>query len=72
MFEESMNRLEAKIKEMPPEEQPKLLKLLEETRERHINIKDSAAKARTALDDLSLALKYMVFDAEATARESRE
>jgi len=68
-FDKSVGNLVARIKEMPSEQQEPLFKLVMETCEHYEQVKKSADRAKNALDDLRLMLKYSLFNAEATKRE---
>ena len=75
MEENARNRLaelEAKIASLPAEQRAQLEHLLEETKERHADIKSNVDTAREALDDWRLLMKYNVFDVEAGRRESSQ
>ncbi len=63
--------LEARVADLAPEQRQALAPLLAETRQRHADIRRSAAKAREALDDWRIAMKYKLFDAEARLRENK-
>jgi hypothetical protein len=71
MFETKLAELETQIGSMPAELQARLKLLLEETRRRHLEIRQSIAAASDALDDWRIAMKYRIFDAEARLREAR-
>lgn len=62
----------ATIQTLPAERRIPLLKLVAETRERHEQIREYAKRAQEAVDDWRLIQKYMIFDAEASAREAAE
>ncbi len=62
--------LEARIAEMPEEQQAALLPVLEETRQRHGLIRQCSDAARNALADWRIVMKYRVFDLEARLREA--
>lgn len=47
-----------------------LLKLKEETKQRHQDLKDSMHQLQDSLDTLRLYIKYILFDTEATKREN--
>lgn len=68
-FEDDLAKVVARIKEMPEQKQEALFTLVEQTRSRYEQAKESADIARTALADLRIMLKYMEFDKEATKRE---
>ncbi len=62
--------LEARVADLTPEQRQALTPLLNETRQRHADIRRSVAEAHDALADWRIAMKYKVFDAEARLRES--
>lgn len=62
--------LEHTIDALPPAQQAQLRILFEETRLRHVAIKTATTASRNALDDWRIAMKYMIFDAEARLREN--
>ncbi len=69
-FNTRMAEIEARIAALPEAEQARLRDLVEETRRRHENIRASTAAALNALDDWRIAMKYLIFDLEARAREN--
>ncbi len=58
------------IDSLPADQQARLRDLLEETKERHVQIGASIARAMAAVDDWRLAQKYRLFDHEARVREA--
>lgn len=71
-YDAKLAELEAKIAALPADQQALLAPLLAETQHRHVEIKKNVAAARDALDDWRIAMKYMVFDLEAQAREAHQ
>ncbi len=69
-IESQLAEVVAKIESLPPNLRGPLLDLVDEARERMREVSVAADRARDAVDDWRLALKYRVFDAEATAREA--
>jgi len=61
--------LDAQIRTLPESRQPPLLALLQETRQRHEQLKASFARIHEAADEWRLQIKYLLFDREATRRE---
>lgn len=59
----------AKINALPEAERGPLLALLEETRQRHGQLKESFAKIAVAVEDWRLTMQYLLFDHEASQRE---
>jgi phosphoglycerate-specific signal transduction histidine kinase len=70
-FQTKLAELETQIDSLPAEQQAHLKAMLEETRCRHQEIRQSIAAATDALDDWRIAMKYRIFDAEARLREAR-
>jgi phosphoglycerate-specific signal transduction histidine kinase len=70
-FQTKLTELETRINSLPADQQAQLKALLDETRRRHSDIRRSVSAAQDALDDWRLAMKYMIFDAEARLREAR-
>jgi len=68
-FDLRLAELEARVADLAPEQLAAVAPLLEETRQRHAEIRLNVAKARDALDDWRIAMKYKVFDTEARRRE---
>ena len=66
---QNIDKLEANIRKLPPDQQEKLRELVRETREREREIKQTTKEAIQELDTLRLYLKYSVFDWEASQRE---
>ncbi len=62
--------LEQTIYALPQAQQAQLRILLDETKQRHAAIKTATTAARSALDDWRIAMKYLVFDQEASLRET--
>lgn len=60
------------IESLPEDQQARLRGLLEETKQRHVQIGVSVGRALRALDDWRLEQKYQLFDREARFREARE
>lgn len=71
-FQQKIAELAAKIDAMPEPHRAQLKKMVERTQRRFESIKENCARSREALDDWRLAMKYLIFDSEAQARESSE
>lgn len=69
-FQTRMNELLGKINELPREHRARLEALAEETRDRRERIQSSIGELQESIDYLRLAVKYLVFDLEATRREN--
>ena len=67
-LEEAQERIEA----LPEEDRARLSSLLDETKQRHDQIKVSMQRLRHALDDWRVHSRYIMFDLEATKREVTE
>lgn len=68
-FEQRIKELTTRIEQVQPEDREALLALVEETRRRHDEMRRGVARARQALDDWRLHMKYRLFDNEASLRE---
>lgn len=68
-FELQLQEILARIAALPEHHRTHLMKVVEETRERHRDVRESVARARDALDDWRILQKYRIFDLEATLRE---
>jgi len=55
---------------LPKAERDKLVALAAKTQERHKKLKKTVHDLQESLDYLRLAIKYLVFDLEATRREN--
>ena len=69
-FEDAMQRCLTAIDVLPETKRAELLELVDQTRHRHEQIKQSARQSRDAVDDWRLWLKYNLFDADAHEREA--
>ena len=70
-FNEQMTRLASTIQTLPSSQRTTLMQMVEDTRKRYREIRESGARSRNALDNWRLIQKYRIFDAEAQAREAR-
>lgn len=70
--EEALQKAVAEIQALPPDQREQLLALVEETRQRHRTTLNATKRAMDAVDDLRLLQKYLLFDREARARETRQ
>jgi phosphoglycerate-specific signal transduction histidine kinase len=68
-FREEFDELESRIATLPSDQQATLRPLLQETRERHLQIEQAITAAKDTLDDWRIAMKYLIFDIEARRRE---
>ena len=68
-FEQALQRCLQALHELPEPKREELKKLVEQTRRRHKQIKQSLQSALSALDDWRLSQKYRLFDIEARRRE---
>jgi hypothetical protein len=58
-----------RIQQLPPEQRTHLMSLLEETKQRHHQMKDNFDRIHTAVNEMQLLMKYLIFDRDATRRE---
>ncbi len=65
-----LDRIDTLIETLPESERGRIRALVTETRERHARIAESSRQAIEALDDWRVRLKYIIFDIEATRRET--
>lgn len=70
-FQQKMQDLMARIKELPETTDPATTDAAEAISERRARIKTSVGELQESLDYLRLSVKYLVFDLEATRRENR-
>lgn len=71
-FEARLAEIRQRIEEVPAEQRPALEALLEETRERHADLRFNMNRLRNALDDYQLTVQYLIFDRDACRRERDE
>lgn len=70
-FQTRLDELLMKVRGLPSQEQGRLAGLIADTQRRHEQIALSATEAFNALADWRIAMKYLIFDREATMRENR-
>ncbi len=70
-FQSKLAELIGEITTLPKTERDKLERLAEKTRDRHQKLRKSISDLQESLDYLRLAIKYLVFDLEATRRENK-
>ena len=70
-FQQKLGELISQINDAPEGEKQNLVKLAEETKDRHDRMKKTIADLQDSLDYLRLSVKYLVFDLEATRRENQ-
>lgn len=68
-FRNKLNEAMQKIAELPEDRRAPLVAMIEETRQRHGELKQSFARISSAMDEWRLLIKYLIFDREATHRE---
>lgn len=68
-FNTKLRELISEISTLPQGVQGKLNQVVEETKQRHGEIKTASAKIQKSLTALRVCIKYMIFDLEATRRE---
>lgn len=70
-FEAHIQETLSAIAMLPEPQRTQLLTLVDETRERQRQNRESARRARSSLDDWRLLQKYLLFDREARQREAQ-
>ena len=71
-FHAELAEVRQQIHTLPEAQRAPLLALLKETGHRHVQLKEHFARARDALDEWRLLMKYLIFDCEAGRRERDE
>ena len=71
-FQKKLAELVAEIGTLPAGDREKLEMLVEETRERHQKLKQTVNNLHESIDFLRLSIKYLLFDLEATRRETHQ
>jgi len=69
-FQKRLAELLSEIATLPASERSKLELLVADTKKRHEQLKVSTAGVQENLDYLRMAIKYLLFDLEATRREN--
>ena len=69
-FQERLAELLSEIATLPASQRSKLELLVADTKKRHQQLRASASNVQESLDYLRLAIKYLLFDLEATRREN--
>ena len=69
-FQKRLAELLSEIATLPASQRSKLELLVADTKKRHEQLKASAAGVQENLDYLRVAIKYLLFDLEATRREN--
>jgi hypothetical protein len=69
-FQKRLAELLSEIATLPTSERGKLELLVANTKKRHEQLKVSTAGVQENLDYLRMAIKYLLFDLEATRREN--
>lgn len=70
VFQAKLSELMAEIESLPAGERARLELLAEETKQRHQKLKQTVHSLQESIDYLRLAIKYLLFDLEATRREN--
>lgn len=70
-FQNKLAELMDEISTLPKAERDKLTTLAAETKQRHHKLRKTVTDLQESLDYLRVAIKYLVFDIEATRRENR-
>ncbi len=71
-FQRKLAELIAEIGSLPANERDKLELLAAQTRERHKQLKETVSSLQESIDFVRLAIKYLLFDLEATRRENTQ
>lgn len=69
-FQKRLVELLSEIATLPASQRSKLELLVADTKKRHQQLKTTAAGVQENLDYLRMAIKYLLFDLEATRREN--
>ncbi len=70
IFQKRLAELLSEIATLPASQRSKLELLVADTKKRHQQLKASATNVQDSLDYLRVAIKYLLFDLEATRREN--
>jgi septal ring factor EnvC (AmiA/AmiB activator) len=71
-FQRKLAELVAEIGTLPEGERGKLEMLAQQTKERHKQLRETVSSLQESIDFVRLAIKYMLFDLEATRRENNQ
>lgn len=71
-FQRKLSELIAEIGTLPAGERDKLELLATQTRQRHSQLKETVTSLQESIDFVRLAIKYLLFDLEATRRENAQ
>ena len=71
-FQRKLSELIAEIGTLPAGERDKLELLAAQTRQRHSQLKETVTSLQESIDFVRLAIKYLLFDLEATRRENAQ
>ncbi len=69
-FQKRLAELLSEIATLPASQRSKLELLVADTKKRHEQLRASASNVQESLDYLRVAIKYLLFDLEATRREN--
>jgi septal ring factor EnvC (AmiA/AmiB activator) len=69
-FQKKLSELVAEIGTLPASERAKLEEMAKDTNNKREEIRATVANLQESLDQLRLAIKYLLFDLEATKREN--
>ena len=69
-FQKRLAELLSEIASLPASQRSKLELLVADTKKRHEQLRASAGNVQESLDYLRVAIKYLLFDLEATRREN--
>ena len=69
-FQKRLSELLSEIATLPVSQRSKLELLVADTKKRHAQLKATTTGVQDSLDYLRVAIKYLLFDLEATRREN--
>lgn len=71
-YREALCQLLERIEALPPEERHRLAGVVDATRQRHEQLRQTVGRLQETLDTLRVSMKYLIFDVEATRRENEQ
>jgi hypothetical protein len=71
-FKTSIEEARHRINQLPEGQRAALLQVLDETVQRHQELRQNFARVHEAVAEWQLMVKYLIFDREATIRERDE
>ncbi len=70
LFQKRLSELLSEIATLPASQRNKLELMVADTKKQHKQLQASASNVQESLDYLRVAIKYLLFDLEATRREN--